>query len=75
MLQRFISSTMQFPALREFVGTGRPVWGTCAGLIFLANKAVGMWATAIGLIFLSLESIDESYLQAKNSEVRSLLED
>ncbi|EAY84338.1 hypothetical protein OsI_05715 [Oryza sativa Indica Group] len=30
-----------FPALREFVGTGRPVWGTCAGLIFLANKAVG----------------------------------
>jgi 5'-phosphate synthase pdxT subunit len=32
---------MQFPALREFVGTGRPVWGTCAGLIFLANKAVG----------------------------------
>uniref|UniRef100_A0ACD5TC67 Uncharacterized protein n=1 Tax=Avena sativa TaxID=4498 RepID=A0ACD5TC67_AVESA len=30
-----------FPALREFVGAGKPVWGTCAGLIFLANKAVG----------------------------------
>uniref|UniRef100_A0A453N5M8 Uncharacterized protein n=3 Tax=Aegilops tauschii subsp. strangulata TaxID=200361 RepID=A0A453N5M8_AEGTS len=30
-----------FPALREFVGTGKPVWGTCAGLIFLADKAVG----------------------------------
>ncbi|KAE8734792.1 putative pyridoxal 5'-phosphate synthase subunit PDX2 [Hibiscus syriacus] len=30
-----------FPALREFVQTGKPVWGTCAGLIFLANKAVG----------------------------------
>jgi 5'-phosphate synthase pdxT subunit len=30
-----------FPALREFVGGGKPVWGTCAGLIFLANKAVG----------------------------------
>ncbi|KAF3328300.1 hypothetical protein FCM35_KLT06906 [Carex littledalei] len=30
-----------FPALREFVGSGNPVWGTCAGLIFLANKAVG----------------------------------
>ncbi|CAL5426543.1 unnamed protein product [Camellia sinensis] len=30
-----------FPALREFVKMGRPVWGTCAGLIFLANKAVG----------------------------------
>ncbi|KAA3489758.1 putative pyridoxal 5'-phosphate synthase subunit PDX2 [Gossypium australe] len=30
-----------FPALREFVQMGKPVWGTCAGLIFLANKAVG----------------------------------
>ncbi|CAM0947251.1 unnamed protein product [Alopecurus aequalis] len=30
-----------FPALREFVSAGKPVWGTCAGLIFLANKAVG----------------------------------
>ncbi|CAL5352818.1 unnamed protein product [Camellia sinensis] len=28
-----------FPALREFVKMGRPVCGTCAGLIFLANKA------------------------------------
>ncbi|GAB2285096.1 Pyridoxal biosynthesis protein pdx2 [Dionaea muscipula] len=33
-----------FPALREFVKMGRPVWGTCAGLIFLANKAVGQKA-------------------------------
>jgi len=31
----------QFPALREFVKMGKPVWGTCAGLIFLANKAIG----------------------------------
>ncbi|XP_076931442.1 putative pyridoxal 5'-phosphate synthase subunit PDX2 [Bidens hawaiensis] len=30
-----------FPALREFVRMGKPVWGTCAGLIFLADKAVG----------------------------------
>lgn len=30
-----------FPALREFVQIGKPVWGTCAGLIFLANKAIG----------------------------------
>ncbi|WOL08889.1 putative pyridoxal 5'-phosphate synthase [Canna indica] len=30
-----------FPALRDFVKTGKPVWGTCAGLIFLANKATG----------------------------------
>ncbi|MED6145865.1 Pyridoxal biosynthesis protein pdx2, variant 2 [Stylosanthes scabra] len=31
----------QFPSLREFVKIGRPVWGTCAGLIFLADKATG----------------------------------
>lgn len=30
-----------FPALREFVQMGKPVWGTCAGLIFLANRAYG----------------------------------
>ncbi|MED6145864.1 Pyridoxal biosynthesis protein pdx2 [Stylosanthes scabra] len=30
-----------FPSLREFVKIGRPVWGTCAGLIFLADKATG----------------------------------
>ncbi|KAK4356397.1 hypothetical protein RND71_025368 [Anisodus tanguticus] len=30
-----------FPALRDFVQMGKPVWGTCAGLIFLANKATG----------------------------------
>ncbi|CAK9174392.1 unnamed protein product [Ilex paraguariensis] len=30
-----------FPALREFVKLGKPVWGTCAGLIFLADKASG----------------------------------
>ncbi|KAL3618597.1 Pyridoxal biosynthesis protein pdx2 [Castilleja foliolosa] len=30
-----------FPALRDFVKTGKPVWGTCAGLIFLADKATG----------------------------------
>lgn len=23
------------------MGSGKPVWGTCAGLIFLANKAIG----------------------------------
>ncbi|KAL8496689.1 hypothetical protein ACS0TY_020391 [Phlomoides rotata] len=30
-----------FPALREFVKIGKPVWGTCAGLIFLADRATG----------------------------------
>ncbi|CAM6040950.1 unnamed protein product [Sphagnum compactum] len=33
-----------FPALREFGTSGKPIWGTCAGLIFLADKAVGQKA-------------------------------
>eukprot|EP00803_Ostreobium_quekettii_P001836 evm.model.scf_2025.4 EVM.evm.TU.scf_2025.4 scf_2025:25705-27676(-) len=27
--------------LREFARAGRPIWGTCAGLIFLADRALG----------------------------------
>lgn len=30
------------PALREFAAQGKPMWGTCAGLIFLADRATGM---------------------------------
>ena len=30
------------PELREFAAQHRPVWGTCAGAIFLAEKATGM---------------------------------
>ncbi len=29
------------PELRTFAKGGRPIWGTCAGLIFLADKASG----------------------------------
>lgn len=42
LCSNFLSfSLLKFPALREFVKTGKPVWGTCAGLIFLADRAVG----------------------------------
>lgn len=30
------------PELRAFAASQRPIWGTCAGLIFLANRASGM---------------------------------
>ena len=29
------------PELRSFSAAEKPVWGTCAGLIFLANRATG----------------------------------
>lgn len=41
ILVAYLLLKLQFPALREFVKMGKPVWGTCAGLIFLADKAVG----------------------------------
>ena len=34
------SSNGIFPALRDFVSSGKPVWGTCAGLILLCSRAV-----------------------------------
>lgn len=30
------------PELRQFSAGGKPVWGTCAGLIFLADRATSM---------------------------------
>ena len=30
------------PALQKFAKDGKPMWGTCAGLIFLADRATGM---------------------------------
>eukprot|EP00252_Welwitschia_mirabilis_P027264 TRINITY_DN9310_c0_g1_i1.p1 TRINITY_DN9310_c0_g1~~TRINITY_DN9310_c0_g1_i1.p1 ORF type:complete len:261 (-),score=55.94 TRINITY_DN9310_c0_g1_i1:369-1151(-) len=36
--------------LRDFCKQGKPVWGTCAGLIFLANKAIGQKAGGQELI-------------------------
>jgi len=30
------------PELQSFAAARRPIWGTCAGLIFLANRATGM---------------------------------
>lgn len=29
------------PALRDFGVSGKPIWGTCAGLIFLADNVIG----------------------------------
>lgn len=35
------------PELRSFAKRGRPIWGTCAGLIFLADRASGIGHTQI----------------------------
>jgi len=41
---------LQLPALRAFAASGRPVWGTCAGLIFLADRALGAPASLAGCL-------------------------
>ena len=32
------------PELQKFAKMGKPIWGTCAGMIFLAERADGAWA-------------------------------
>ena len=39
-----------FPALREAVGNGVPAYGTCAGLILLADDCVGQKAGGQALV-------------------------
>lgn len=31
------------PELQAFAKSGKPIWGTCAGMIFLAERAEGGW--------------------------------
>ncbi len=35
------------PELRAFAKTGKPIWGTCAGMIFLAERASGRAMTTL----------------------------
>merc|ERR1712071_208072 len=36
-----IGSGDMWAALRSFIGSGKPTWGTCAGLILLSESCVG----------------------------------
>jgi 5'-phosphate synthase pdxT subunit len=36
------------PELQAFAKRGRPIWGTCAGMIFLAERAEGEWTVGAG---------------------------
>ena len=43
------------PALREFHARGRPIYGTCAGLILLAREVLGPRQASLGLIDVTVE--------------------
>eukprot|EP00976_Prorocentrum_cordatum_P061929 1176515-Prorocentrum_minimum.AAC.3 len=41
IFEHFAPSVSSIDALREFAASGKPIWGTCAGLIFLAEEGEG----------------------------------
>jgi len=43
------------PALRDFVASGRPVLGTCAGAILLAREVVGSDQRSLGALDIAIE--------------------
>jgi 5'-phosphate synthase pdxT subunit len=43
------------PALRAFHAAGRPIYGTCAGLILLAREVVGPTQPSLGLLDATVE--------------------
>lgn len=67
------------PELKSFAELGRPIWGTCAGLIFLADRASGepclLQMTGVYLshgqektVILDLQNKEKSYLPAGQKE-------
>ena len=63
-----------FPALRAFHASGRPLFGTCAGLIVLAREVEGPRQSSLGLIDVTVER--NSYGRQRESfeaEARSAL--
>ena len=49
------------PELRQFSAQHRPVWGTCAGAIFLAEKATGRLCTPAELTPVQRADTDMSW--------------
>ena len=43
------------PAIKKFSAEGKPIFGTCAGLIVLAKEVLNPWQSSLGLIDLTVE--------------------
>jgi 5'-phosphate synthase pdxT subunit len=54
-LLKLIASTPMEPALRAFHAAGRPIFGTCAGLILLARDVTHPAQPSLGLIDVAVE--------------------
>jgi len=60
--------------LRTWVRAGRPVWGTCAGMILLANHAVGQKEGGQPLIGGLDITVNRNYFGRQNESFETLLE-
>ncbi|MCH1627859.1 pyridoxal 5'-phosphate synthase glutaminase subunit PdxT [Fredinandcohnia quinoae] len=54
-IRRLIDKYHFMDPLREFAKTGKPMFGTCAGLILLAKKIVGYEQPHLGLMSVTVE--------------------
>ncbi|RCW64586.1 pyridoxal 5'-phosphate synthase glutaminase subunit PdxT [Saliterribacillus persicus] len=54
-MRRLIDKYDFFEALKSFGSQGKPIFGTCAGLILLANEIIGQDHAHLGLIDMKVE--------------------
>ena len=54
-MRRLIDRYGFMEPLREFASAGKPIFGTCAGLILLAKKLVGYDAPHLGVMDVTVE--------------------
>jgi pyridoxal 5'-phosphate synthase pdxT subunit len=52
---KFLTAENLFAALGDFAGTGKPVFGTCAGAILLAHEVLNPPQTSLGLLDITIE--------------------
>ncbi|MBK8051396.1 MAG: pyridoxal 5'-phosphate synthase glutaminase subunit PdxT [Anaerolineales bacterium] len=60
--------------LREWVRSGKPVWGTCAGMILLADRAVGQKQGGQPLIGGLDVTVNRNYFGRQSKSFETLLE-
>ena len=60
--------------LRAWVQAGRPIWGTCAGMILLADRAVGQKQGGQPLIGGLDVTVNRNYFGRQNESFETLLD-
>lgn len=56
-----------FASLREYISTGRPVWGTCAGCIILSDRVSSVLGGGTNLKVAHVETVTASELYGASS--------